>query len=550
MDFIKSYTINHQNLEINNNILVLNKKYYIQIIFGDNYFELKNPENNLINNHFFGIINKKYQIQELPDFLDNIINLVDTNYCIVCHKLLESQSESYIPCSNQICRYKFEEIIIGNPVIEFINRDREISGFLFESARDAILSDRKFDIFEPFPSYFTKNKTIINRDNLSKLSGKNLDFEKDFDKLSDIINSINPDQIFDLIQNNSIKSDLELSNIIGQDSYILIRFILLSCKLNIEKLPDLFGYQNINLNIYQINYPLDKIQKFNKSRYLFHGSKWQNWYSILRNGLKNCSGTHLMTAGAAYGPGVYLSDNINLSYGYGLVCHKSYSAVGVFEVAQSEKFHKSQNIFVVTDEKSLIQKYLLLIKSNKILPDLNSIFNQSIYQDEKKLNIKLNTKSVSKIMREYNKIIKNPNLPFRLEFNPDQISNWKIFITSSKFDPAEPIYQDLIKFQIPEIELEIIFPESYPFDPPFIRIIKPRFARMTAHITSGGSICAELLTPKGWSPIFTIESIIIQIISFIVEGKGRLDPENYNIPYSYSESKESFLRVAGSHGWL
>ena len=39
----------------------------------------------------------------------------------------------------------------------------------------------------------------------------------------------------------------------------------------------------------------------------FHGSQIENWHSILRNGIKNMSGTALQLNGAAYGSGVYIS---------------------------------------------------------------------------------------------------------------------------------------------------------------------------------------------------------------------------------------------------
>jgi len=42
----------------------------------------------------------------------------------------------------------------------------------------------------------------------------------------------------------------------------------------------------------------------------------ENWYSIMRNGLRNLSNTHLMTAGAAYGQGIYASSHYLTSYGY------------------------------------------------------------------------------------------------------------------------------------------------------------------------------------------------------------------------------------------
>jgi ubiquitin-conjugating enzyme E2 Q len=52
------------------------------------------------------------------------------------------------------------------------------------------------------------------------------------------------------------------------------------------------------------------------SLFCFHGSSMENWYSILRNGLRNLSNSGLMTAGAAYGAGIYASENYATSYGY------------------------------------------------------------------------------------------------------------------------------------------------------------------------------------------------------------------------------------------
>lgn len=36
------------------------------------------------------------------------------------------------------------------------------------------------------------------------------------------------------------------------------------------------------------------------------------------------------------------------------------------------------------------------------------------------------------------------------------------------------------------IELEMLFPSEYPNDPPFIRVLQPRFALRSGHVTIGG----------------------------------------------------------------
>lgn len=69
------------------------------------------------------------------------------------------------------------------------------------------------------------------------------------------------------------------------------------------------------------------------------------------------------------------------------------------------------------------------------------------------------------------------------------------------------------------------FPENFPFEPPFIRVVKPKFAFRTGHVTIGGSICMESITPAGWSSARSIEGIFMEIISIILapESKARLD---------------------------
>ena len=55
--------------------------------------------------------------------------------------------------------------------------------------------------------------------------------------------------------------------------------------------------------------------------------------------------------------------------------------------------------------------------------------------------------------------------------------------------------------------MHVVFPPDYPFAPPFIRVLRPRFAYRTGHVTLGGSICTQLLTRSGWSPFNTLESV-------------------------------------------
>lgn len=79
--------------------------------------------------------------------------------------------------------------------------------------------------------------------------------------------------------------------------------------------------------------------------------------------------------------------------------------------------------------------------------------------------------------------------------------------------------------------MEVLFSTAFPSEPPFIRVVSPRFARHSGHITAGGSICTELLTSSGWSPAYTLESVLVDIRATIIAGKGQLDPMHAHVKY-------------------
>ena len=50
--------------------------------------------------------------------------------------------------------------------------------------------------------------------------------------------------------------------------------------------------------------------------FAFHGTKTDCMYSILRNGLRDLSNSHLMKVGAAMGAGIYVAVVSNIAAGY------------------------------------------------------------------------------------------------------------------------------------------------------------------------------------------------------------------------------------------
>ena len=66
------------------------------------------------------------------------------------------------------------------------------------------------------------------------------------------------------------------------------------------------------------------------------------------------------------------------------------------------------------------------------------------------------------------------------------------------------------------------FPQDYPFSPPSVRVVRPRFKRSTGYVI-GGALCMELLTPQGWNATFSIEALLEQMRAHVVHGKAALD---------------------------
>lgn len=166
-----------------------------------------------------------------------------------------------------------------------------------------------------------------------------------------------------------------------------------------------------------------------------------------------------------------------------------------------------------------------------------------------------NSGAVMKIMKDYKQIINSSEKEyFNVEVDDYNVHHWNLEMT---FPKDEEIQKQLHKFHQqnkdhpPAIKMTVSFPGDYPFRPPFVRVISPRFQQRTGRITIGGSICMELLTSggeNGWVPTYSFGTALVQIQSEIMSGNPQVDFYNKQ-PYNEHEAKEAFLRVARTYGW-
>jgi len=128
----------------------------------------------------------------------------------------------------------------------------------------------------------------------------------------------------------------------------------------------------------------------------------------------------------------------------------------------------------------------------------------------------------------------------------DDISQWEVKLFGIPKD--EPLWADMVQMGLDHITMHVLFPPDYPFSAPFIRVIRPRFAFRTGHVTVGGAICTLLLTNEGWKPNYRLEQILVDIRAMFTSGAGRLDTGNRS-DYAEHEAMDAFRRLLATHGW-
>ncbi|OCT47151.1 putative ubiquitin conjugating enzyme [Cladophialophora carrionii] len=118
--------------------------------------------------------------------------------------------------------------------------------------------------------------------------------------------------------------------------------------------------------------------------------------------------------------------------------------------------------------------------------------------------------------------------------------------------------QDMKAAGLTSIVMEMRFTSQYPFSPPFIRVVRPRFLPFSqgggGNVTEGGAMCMEVLTNNGWSASLTIESLLLQVrlVLMDTERPARLAaPSRHGgqSAYGIGEAVAAYIRACEAHGW-
>ncbi|XP_046677592.1 ubiquitin-conjugating enzyme E2 Q2 isoform X1 [Homalodisca vitripennis] len=190
---------------------------------------------------------------------------------------------------------------------------------------------------------------------------------------------------------------------------------------------------------------------------------------------------------------------------------------------------------------------------------------QNQRQDYLKGQVSGSVQATDRLMKELRDIYRSDTFKkgmYSIELVSDSLYEWNIRLMS--VDPDSPLHNDLVMLKEKEgkdsILLNMLFKETYPFEPPFVRVVHPIISG--GYVLMGGAICMELLTKQGWSSAYTVEAVIMQIAATLVKGKARIQFGAAKVvtqvnsaqgQYSLARAQQSFKSLVQIHeknGWF
>mmetsp|Transcript_2557 Transcript_2557/g.4335 ORF Transcript_2557/g.4335 Transcript_2557/m.4335 type:complete len:432 (+) Transcript_2557:11-1306(+) len=123
------------------------------------------------------------------------------------------------------------------------------------------------------------------------------------------------------------------------------------------------------------------------------------------------------------------------------------------------------------------------------------------------------------------------------------------------FATSESLGSGMQRRGIDHLAMRLDFPETYPNEPPFVYMVRPRLKEGVGFVMPGGALCMELLTPDGWSPATSIEALAMSMRAMIDAGGTLLAntaPETREHEYSRHEAQRDFTNIVKIHkerGW-
>lgn len=234
-------------------------------------------------------------------------------YCTICDKkhLIGAGMLKPSVCERQLCTYAFQQLKVGKDTTDSVATGGGVIDLLVAMFRTACLHSRAEFVLNPYPSVTDSAGKLI-FDPKHKDLGKLRDVTKELPQTKDFIGIDNLGQLANRMSGRHPACLPLLEWIISSNRSLIVK-LHQNQRLARMHTPHQF---------FLITASEEKQKKFEArkaskgTKFGWHGSRIENWHSILRVGLKVMSGTKGQLNGAAHGTGVYFANDAATSLGY------------------------------------------------------------------------------------------------------------------------------------------------------------------------------------------------------------------------------------------
>ncbi|PRP89860.1 hypothetical protein PROFUN_00202 [Planoprotostelium fungivorum] len=302
----------------------------------------------------------------LPSLLDHAIHRIFTcaHNCIICDDPLPTVMVRPSVCNSTLCLHSHESYGLGVDIANEIRDNADIVKLLidFTAAASTASNNKRFNPFPTRVEAEVKGET----GQMTKINFLNQ------------LNAPQPSLVMPTMESLSACKDTKQIK---------------------ERLDRIEGMKCENQYLF-VSSPPEKESKFQQLKkkhgafWAFHGSSLFNWHSILRIGLKNFSNTEFMSAGAAYGAGIYMAEQFSTSLTYAL--HHNIGSKVCLAICEVIKAgYKANPYYVVPNEDHVITRYFLVYENREAaaadsaclaskLQNLKSFVNPDTHSNTKK----------------------------------------------------------------------------------------------------------------------------------------------------------------------
>jgi hypothetical protein len=293
-----------------------------------------------------------------------------SDHCVICdrgHEFGSGMLGSSV-CLREVCSFQFQTLHVAKDITDSISIQTGVVDLLINFAKAASSSSRWQLIFKPFPHIFDERGAEVLTEQAPVI-----------DKAREILLKIPKTQ--KLMTTMGITAALQAAHPLAN---AMFKWVIASNKSVITKLAaeNLVPFMGTPHQFALVTTSDERLKRFEAlkakhgAEWVFHGSNHENWHSILRNGLKNASGTKLQANGAAFGSGIYLSPDASVSFGYSqlggdsrgsvvpateaqFIELESMHCIAICEVAKKD-LRKNNNIWVQPDEDAVVTRFFFV----------------------------------------------------------------------------------------------------------------------------------------------------------------------------------------------